>query len=81
MIVCVCHAVPEAALLEGLEAGLSAEEIVRTTRAGTSCGVCATEVARIVGAGGGCKGDGSGGCAGCPCAATRSAVEPQREAA
>jgi bacterioferritin-associated ferredoxin len=84
MIVCVCHAVPDTALRRAAAAGLSADEIVRVTKAGTSCGVCATEVARIVGANDGCDGDGHGSCPGCPRAAVGRGTPqaaPERDAA
>jgi bacterioferritin-associated ferredoxin len=83
MIVCVCHAVPEAALRHAVEAGLSLDEIARSTGAGTSCGICADDVARIVTADDRCDGDGSGSCPGCPRAAHahRDRSAPRRDAA
>lgn len=44
MIVCVCHAVSDAHLRALAANGATGEELVRATRAGTSCGVCASEV-------------------------------------
>ena len=85
MIVCVCHAVPESALVEAARAGMSREDIVRATRAGTGCGCCRDTVAEVVASAHRCGGDGRGGCAGCP--RRRSApvealvAEARREAA
>ena len=66
MIVCVCHAVPESTLLEAARAGLSRDEIVRATRAGTGCGCCRDTLDEVVARAHRCQGDGGGGCHGCP---------------
>lgn len=66
MIVCVCHAVPESVLVEAARAGLSREEIVRATHAGTSCGCCRETLVEVIARARPCDGDGSGGCPGCP---------------
>jgi bacterioferritin-associated ferredoxin len=83
VIVCLCHAVPDTTLRHAVQAGLSADEIVRATRAGTSCGVCAEAVARIVGANDGCARDEGHGCPDCPRAAGGhgSTAAPERDAA
>ncbi len=81
MIVCVCHAVPENAVRQAAEAGLSAAEIALRTRAGTSCGCCRDEVERIVTLARPCQGGGD--CARCPrrTAAPAQAGVPALEAA
>jgi bacterioferritin-associated ferredoxin len=48
MIVCVCHAVSETRVHELLAAGASERDIVRLTRAGTSCGCCVDAVKALV---------------------------------
>jgi bacterioferritin-associated ferredoxin len=65
VIVCVCHAVPESAVTAAAEAGLSALEIARATRAGTSCGCCRETVEAIVAEAHRCQGSGAA-CHGCP---------------
>jgi bacterioferritin-associated ferredoxin len=49
MIVCVCHAVSDAHMRELVATGASELEIVRQTRAGTSCGCCVDAVKALVG--------------------------------
>ena len=64
MIVCSCHAVSDRKLRESAEAGLSPEEVVALTRAGTGCGCCQETVATILSeTGAACGAD---GCARCP---------------
>lgn len=71
MIVCVCHAVSDRTLRE-LAATRSADEVVRLTGAGTGCGACRGEVARILGApAAACRPEAP--CPGCP-RATASAA-------
>jgi bacterioferritin-associated ferredoxin len=48
MIVCMCHAVSDAELRELVRAGASESDVVRLTRAGTSCGCCASTVQSFV---------------------------------
>jgi bacterioferritin-associated ferredoxin len=50
MIVCVCHAVSDAQLRELAHGGASANEVMRVTRAGTSCGACVSTVESLVAA-------------------------------
>jgi len=65
MIVCCCHAVSDKSLRDAAASGLSPDEIVSATRAGTSCGSCAEAVAEIVAEGHGpCRGPEA--CPGCP---------------
>ncbi len=65
MIVCSCHAVSERTLRAEAAAGLSHDEVVAVTRAGTDCGHCRETVADIVAARGGpCRG--ARACPGCP---------------
>ncbi len=63
MIVCLCHAVSDRTLRD-LGAARPPEEVVRLTRAGTACGCCQEEVARVLGEARPCR-PGSP-CAGCP---------------
>jgi bacterioferritin-associated ferredoxin len=69
VIVCVCHAVPEKTLREAAARGLSAEEVVRATGAGTSCGCCAPAVEEILAEHGRCEHNEAPRCHGCPRAA------------
>jgi bacterioferritin-associated ferredoxin len=65
MIVCSCHAVSDRALRDAAAAGLSHDEIVAATRAGTDCGRCRETVAEIVTVRHGpCRG--AHACPGCP---------------
>jgi bacterioferritin-associated ferredoxin len=65
MIVCSCHAVSDRALRDAAAAGLSHDEIVASTRAGSDCGHCRETVAEIVTQSHGpCRG--TGACPGCP---------------
>jgi len=64
VIVCSCHAVSDRSLRQALADGLSPEEAVASTRAGSTCGRCLEAVAGIVGAGAGGSREGQGGCAG-----------------
>lgn len=65
MIVCCCHAVSDRTLRAEAAAGLSHDEIVAVTGAGTDCGQCRETVADMVAASRGpCRG--SRACAGCP---------------
>ena len=48
MFVCVCHAVPESAVLEAFAAGHTADDVVQMTKASTSCGCCASALAQLV---------------------------------
>lgn len=71
MIVCLCHAVSDRTLRE-LAATHPAEEVVRLTGAGTGCGACRGEVARVLGAAGGsCRPEAP--CPGCPRAVASAA--------
>ena len=63
MFVCVCHAVPESAVLEAFAAGHTAEDVVRMTRASTACGCCASALAKLVAQRKRCER--TGGCTGC----------------
>ena len=65
MIVCSCHAVSDRALREAAAAGLSHDQIVAASRAGTDCGRCRDAVADIVA---GSRGDRhcGNGCPDCP---------------
>ncbi len=57
MIVCSCHAVSDRTLRAAAVAGLSHDEVVSATRAGTDCGHCRGTVADIVAASRGpCRG-------------------------
>ena len=49
MIVCVCHAVSDAHVRELVTRGASEDEIVRLTRAGTSCGCCTDALRAMAG--------------------------------
>jgi bacterioferritin-associated ferredoxin len=46
MIVCLCRAVSDRAI-RSAAAGRNLDEVVRATGAGSDCGCCAEEVARI----------------------------------
>jgi len=48
MIVCVCHAVSEARMRELVAGGASEPDVIRLTRAGTSCGCCVDAVKALV---------------------------------
>lgn len=48
MFVCSCHAVSDRILREAVAAGLSHEEIVASTHAGSECGRCREAVAELV---------------------------------
>jgi bacterioferritin-associated ferredoxin len=48
MIACSCHAVSDRVLREAAATGLSHDEIVASTHAGTDCGHCRETVAEIV---------------------------------
>jgi bacterioferritin-associated ferredoxin len=50
MIVCVCHAVSDGHMRQLVAGGASEHEIVRLTRAGTSCGCCVDAVKALMGA-------------------------------
>jgi bacterioferritin-associated ferredoxin len=64
MIVCSCHAVSDRALREAAGAGLSHQEVIAATRAGTDCGHCRESVADIIAASHApCRAD---ACPGCP---------------
>jgi bacterioferritin-associated ferredoxin len=83
LIVCICHAVPESAVVQAAAAGLTAAEIAERTRAGTSCGCCREEVETIVAAAHRCDGS-AAACLACPrrrgAPASRAGI-PEREAA
>jgi bacterioferritin-associated ferredoxin len=65
VIVCCCHAVSDKSLREAAAAGLSSEEIVSATGAGSACGACVEAVADIVAESHGpCRG--AEACPGCP---------------
>ncbi len=65
MIVCCCRAVSDGMLREAAASGLSTEEIVSATGAGTACGACREAVADIVAENHGpCRG--ADACPGCP---------------
>jgi bacterioferritin-associated ferredoxin len=81
MYVCVCHAVPETVVAEWARAGLSAEEVAERTRAGTSCGLCAPDLAAVVSRHRRCERTG-GACTGCGHdGAPAPAARPDRDAA
>ncbi len=48
MIVCLCHGISDHAVRRAASTGASVQEIAHATGAGTSCGVCADAVERIV---------------------------------
>ena len=48
MIVCVCHAVSDNNVRQLAKAGATEGEVIRITRAGTSCGCCESAVRSIV---------------------------------
>ena len=48
MIVCSCHVVSDRAVREAAHAGLSREEVMAQTRAGTGCGQCRSQVEALV---------------------------------
>jgi len=65
MIVCSCHAVSDRALRDAAAAGLSHEQVVEATQAGTDCGCCTETIAAIVAESAGpCRG--ADACRGCP---------------
>ncbi len=68
MIVCLCRAVSDHAI-RSAAAGRTLDEVVRATGAGSDCGCCSEEVARI--AAGPCRAE---PCAGCPRAAASEAA-------
>jgi len=74
MIVCVCHAVSDARMKELVASGLSEHEIVRLTRAGTSCGCCADAVKTLVAASQRPPCGKDVPCAGCACLAQDKAA-------
>ncbi len=75
MIVCVCRAISDRAVRAARAAGArTVEAIAAATGAGTLCGCCRDEMARIIAQP--CKAD---PCPGCPRAATGAV--PQRIAA
>ncbi len=80
MYVCVCHPGPAAVVAEWARAGLSAEEVARRTRAGTSCGMCAAEVAAVVSRHRRCERTG-GPCTGCGQDRVGATEQPDRDAA
>jgi bacterioferritin-associated ferredoxin len=49
MIVCVCHAVSDAHVRKLAHGGASANDVMRLTRAGSSCGSCVATVESLVG--------------------------------
>lgn len=48
MIVCVCRAVSDRQILDLASQGLSPEQVMARTGAGTCCGTCRPTVARLV---------------------------------
>ncbi|HEX9291429.1 MAG TPA: (2Fe-2S)-binding protein [Anaeromyxobacteraceae bacterium] len=65
MIVCSCHVVSDRALRDAVAAGLSHQQVVEATGAGTGCGCCTETIASIVAEGAGpCRG--ADACPGCP---------------
>jgi bacterioferritin-associated ferredoxin len=63
VIVCLCHAVSDRTLRE-LASARPPDEVVRLTRAGTACGCCREDVARLLSDASPCRPDAP--CAGCP---------------
>ena len=80
MIVCVCHAVSDASVRQLASAGASVREVVRRTRAGTSCGCCASAVRSIVASSRPPCGK-AVPCAGCECAGGHEREHRESEAA
>lgn len=82
MFVCVCHAVPESAVVKAAAAGLSAAEVAQVTSAGTSCGRCASVLAAVVARTRRCERTGAA-CTGCHDRDERTAPwpdHPERDA-
>ena len=50
MIVCSCRALSDRALRDALARGLSPEDVVATTGAGTDCGACRETLADVIAA-------------------------------
>jgi bacterioferritin-associated ferredoxin len=47
VIVCLCHNVSDRTVRDWARSGLSLAEVIERTKAGTGCGMCKLDVARI----------------------------------
>jgi bacterioferritin-associated ferredoxin len=79
MIVCMCHAISDAHVRELAHGGASANDVMRLTRAGTSCGCCVSTVERLVAARKPPCGK-AVPCAGCACVDERAPREDRHAA-
>lgn len=64
MYACICHAVPDTAVIDILAAGGTRNAVTLATRAGTSCGRCGPTLAALASQAKRCERTG-GLCAGC----------------